>query len=185
MYKNHHPPSMLDKVWRLKKISKNEARHKRLSRENVHSVKDFLTLLFINPTKLRNILVGGGGGVCVVSFDDEAFLTDGLLQLFNNDLHFNSAMVEKSDGSKILTSQTIGGLDYPQPSVYSADIMPSIYSVGCVNSLDDFGFSNNIDSMDLGYDRLLDCCDQFENSLVCETKSITQTFYEDDRLQRD
>ncbi|GMP33657.1 hypothetical protein CsSME_00006879 [Camellia sinensis var. sinensis] len=92
-------------------------------------------------------------------------------------------MVEKSDGSKILTSQTIGGLDYPQPSVYSADIMPSIYSVGCVNSLDDFGFSNNIDSMDLGYDRLLDCCDQFENSLVCETKSITQTFYEDDRLQ--
>ncbi|GFZ07798.1 calmodulin binding protein-like protein [Actinidia rufa] len=59
LYKKHHPPSLLDEVWRLEKIGKDGAFHKRLSREKVYTVKDFLTLLFIDPTGLRNILGAG------------------------------------------------------------------------------------------------------------------------------
>nr|POF15738.1 calmodulin-binding protein 60 a [Quercus suber] len=59
LYKKHHPPSLHDEVWRLEKIGKDGAFHKRLSRESINTVKDFLTLLFIDPTRLRNILGTG------------------------------------------------------------------------------------------------------------------------------
>ncbi|XP_062025535.1 calmodulin-binding protein 60 A isoform X1 [Rosa rugosa] len=59
LYKKHHPPSLLDEVWRLEKIGKDGAFHKRLTRENIRTVKDFLTLLFINPPRLRHILGTG------------------------------------------------------------------------------------------------------------------------------
>ncbi|XP_021891891.1 calmodulin-binding protein 60 A isoform X2 [Carica papaya] len=59
LYKKHHPPSLFDEVWRLEKIGKDGAFHKRLSQENINTVKDFLTLLFIDPSKLRHILGTG------------------------------------------------------------------------------------------------------------------------------
>ncbi|XP_022767672.1 calmodulin-binding protein 60 A-like isoform X2 [Durio zibethinus] len=59
LYKKHHPPSHSDEVWRLEKIGKDGAFHKRLSRENINTVKDFLTMLFIDPTRLRHILGTG------------------------------------------------------------------------------------------------------------------------------
>lgn len=59
LYKKHHPPSLFDEVWRLEKIGKDGAFHKRLSRENISTVKDFLTLLFVDPTRLRHILGTG------------------------------------------------------------------------------------------------------------------------------
>ncbi|KAM7479935.1 hypothetical protein LguiA_028148 [Lonicera macranthoides] len=59
LYKKHHPPSLFDEVWRLEKIGKEGAFHKRLSRENIKTVQDFLTLLFLDPAKLRNILGTG------------------------------------------------------------------------------------------------------------------------------
>ncbi|XVF50270.1 hypothetical protein PTKIN_Ptkin04bG0082800 [Pterospermum kingtungense] len=59
LYKKHHPPSLSDEVWRLEKIGKDGAFHKRLSRENISTVKDFLTMLFIDPTRLRHILGTG------------------------------------------------------------------------------------------------------------------------------
>ncbi|XP_038724673.1 calmodulin-binding protein 60 A-like [Tripterygium wilfordii] len=59
LYKKHHPPSLLDEVWRLEKIGKDGAFHRRLSRENIKTVKDFLTLLVINPPRLRHILGTG------------------------------------------------------------------------------------------------------------------------------
>ncbi|KAF5476861.1 hypothetical protein F2P56_003553 [Juglans regia] len=59
LYKKHHPPSLYDEVWRLEKIGKDGAFHKRLSRENINTVKDFLILLFIDPSRLRNILGTG------------------------------------------------------------------------------------------------------------------------------
>ncbi|KAK1363341.1 Calmodulin-binding protein 60 a [Heracleum sosnowskyi] len=59
LYKKHHPPCLSDEVWRLEKISKDGAFHKRLSAENVTTVKDFLTLLFLDPAKLRDILGPG------------------------------------------------------------------------------------------------------------------------------
>ncbi|KHG14637.1 hypothetical protein F383_07493 [Gossypium arboreum] len=59
LYKKHHPPSLSDEVWRLEKIGKDGAFHKRLSRENINTVKDFLTMLCINPPRLRHILGTG------------------------------------------------------------------------------------------------------------------------------
>ncbi|GMN45819.1 hypothetical protein TIFTF001_015008 [Ficus carica] len=59
LYKKHHPPSLSDEVWRLEKIGKDGAFHKRLSRESIRTVKDFLTLLFVDPPRLRNILGTG------------------------------------------------------------------------------------------------------------------------------
>ncbi|XP_048330907.1 calmodulin-binding protein 60 A isoform X3 [Ziziphus jujuba] len=59
LYKKHHPPSLFDEVWRLEKIGKDGAFHKRLSRENITTVQDFLTLLFTDPPRLRNILGTG------------------------------------------------------------------------------------------------------------------------------
>ncbi|KAL3512935.1 hypothetical protein ACH5RR_025652 [Cinchona calisaya] len=59
LYKKHHPPSLMDEVWRLEKIGKDGAFHRRLSKERVKTVKDFLTLYFVDPTRLRNILGTG------------------------------------------------------------------------------------------------------------------------------
>ncbi|KAM7273599.1 hypothetical protein ACFE04_028263 [Oxalis oulophora] len=59
LYKKHHPPALLDEVWRLEKIGKDGAFHKRLSRENIKTVKDFLTLLVLDPPRLRHILGTG------------------------------------------------------------------------------------------------------------------------------
>ncbi|KAJ4961212.1 hypothetical protein NE237_021122 [Protea cynaroides] len=59
LYKKHYPPSLIDEVWRLEKIGKDGAFHKRLRSENINTVKDFLTLLCIDTPKLRNILGTG------------------------------------------------------------------------------------------------------------------------------
>ncbi|XP_014509653.1 calmodulin-binding protein 60 A isoform X1 [Vigna radiata var. radiata] len=59
LYKKHHPPSMSDEVWRLEKIGKDGAFHKRLSREKILTVREFLTLLNLDPAKLRSILGTG------------------------------------------------------------------------------------------------------------------------------
>ncbi|KAK1427600.1 hypothetical protein QVD17_16288 [Tagetes erecta] len=59
LYKKHHPPYLSDEIWRLEKISKDGAFHKRLNKENIKKVKDFLVLLFLNPTMLRHILGPG------------------------------------------------------------------------------------------------------------------------------
>lgn len=59
LYKKHHPPSLGDEVWRLEKIGKDGAFHKRLSLERVNTVKDFLILLNLDPARLRNILGSG------------------------------------------------------------------------------------------------------------------------------
>ncbi|KAL8529783.1 hypothetical protein ACS0TY_007006 [Phlomoides rotata] len=59
LYKKHHPPSLSDEVWRLEKIGKDGAFHKRLSRESVKTVQDFLILLYLDPARLRMILGTG------------------------------------------------------------------------------------------------------------------------------
>ncbi|XP_073056460.1 calmodulin-binding protein 60 A-like [Primulina eburnea] len=55
LYKKHHPPSLSDEVWRLEKIGKEGAFHKRLRKERVNTVQDFLCLLSLDPTRLRSI----------------------------------------------------------------------------------------------------------------------------------
>ncbi|KAF7819893.1 protein SAR DEFICIENT 1-like [Senna tora] len=44
LYKKHHPPMLEDEVWRLEKIGKDGAFHKKLSSHGVHTVQDFLKL---------------------------------------------------------------------------------------------------------------------------------------------
>lgn len=56
LYKKHHPPTLEDEVWRLEKIGKDGAFHKKLARENIHTVQDFLKLFVVDRSKLRKIL---------------------------------------------------------------------------------------------------------------------------------
>ncbi|WOG99508.1 hypothetical protein DCAR_0518861 [Daucus carota subsp. sativus] len=59
LYRKHYPPSLFDEVWRLEKIGKEGAFHKRLCREGINTVKDFLILLYQEPRRLRHILGSG------------------------------------------------------------------------------------------------------------------------------
>ncbi|KAJ0814096.1 putative CALMODULIN-BINDING PROTEIN60 [Helianthus annuus] len=56
LYKKHHPPMLDDDVWRLEKIGKDGAFHKKLVANNIKTVQDFLRLSIVNETKLRTIL---------------------------------------------------------------------------------------------------------------------------------
>lgn len=59
LYKKHHPPYLSDEVWRLEKIGKEGAFHKRLNQEKIKTVKDFLAHSYVDPTRLRKILGSG------------------------------------------------------------------------------------------------------------------------------
>ncbi|XVE64034.1 hypothetical protein DITRI_Ditri07aG0069000 [Diplodiscus trichospermus] len=57
LYKKHHPPKLEDEVWRLEKIRKEGAFHKKLTSEGVNTVQDFLKMLVIDPAKLRRAYI--------------------------------------------------------------------------------------------------------------------------------
>ncbi|KAE8733398.1 Calmodulin-binding protein [Hibiscus syriacus] len=59
LYKKHYPPFPHDEVWRLERIAKDGAFHKRLTSHNIFTVKDFLRLHVTDPSSLRDILGGG------------------------------------------------------------------------------------------------------------------------------
>ncbi|GLJ36726.1 hypothetical protein SUGI_0739290 [Cryptomeria japonica] len=59
LYKKHYPPVLHDEVWRLEKIGKDGAFHKRLNSERIFTVQDFLRLMLIDPQRLRNVLGTG------------------------------------------------------------------------------------------------------------------------------
>ncbi|CAK7349692.1 unnamed protein product [Dovyalis caffra] len=59
LYKKHHPPMLHDEVWRLEKIGKDGAFHKKLAAERVNTVQEFLKLSVVDPQKLRRILGTG------------------------------------------------------------------------------------------------------------------------------
>nr|XP_009409798.1 PREDICTED: protein SAR DEFICIENT 1-like [Musa acuminata subsp. malaccensis] len=56
LYKKHYPPALGDEVWRLERIGKDGAFHKKLSAVNINTVQDFLKLLAVDPHRLRSIL---------------------------------------------------------------------------------------------------------------------------------
>lgn len=56
LYKKHHPPMLEDEVWRLEKIGKDGAFHKKLTSMGISTVQDFLKLSVVDPFKLRKIL---------------------------------------------------------------------------------------------------------------------------------
>lgn len=59
LYKKHYPPALHDEVWRLDRIAKDGALHKKLLKAEIVTVEDFLRLLVRDPQKLRNILGSG------------------------------------------------------------------------------------------------------------------------------
>ncbi|XP_020587224.1 calmodulin-binding protein 60 B-like isoform X2 [Phalaenopsis equestris] len=59
LYKKHYPPALKDDVWRLEKIGKDGAFHKKLNKASIYSVEDFLRLFVRDPQRLRNILGSG------------------------------------------------------------------------------------------------------------------------------
>lgn len=59
LYKKHYPPCLHDDVWRLDKIGKDGAFHKRLQEKQIKTVEDFLRFYIIDQQKLRNILGSG------------------------------------------------------------------------------------------------------------------------------
>ncbi|XP_023755114.1 protein SAR DEFICIENT 1 isoform X1 [Lactuca sativa] len=56
LYKKHHPPMLEDDVWRLEKIGKDGAFHKKLASNDIKTVQEFLKLSVVNESKLRRIL---------------------------------------------------------------------------------------------------------------------------------
>ncbi|CBI18672.3 unnamed protein product, partial [Vitis vinifera] len=59
LYKKHYPPALHDEVWRLDRIAKDGALHKKLVKAAIVTVEDFLRFLVRDPQKLRNILGSG------------------------------------------------------------------------------------------------------------------------------
>ncbi|CAI9757477.1 unnamed protein product [Fraxinus pennsylvanica] len=55
LYEKHRQPSLFDKVWRLKNIAKNGARHIRLRKSNISTVQQFLFLHSVDPQRLQEI----------------------------------------------------------------------------------------------------------------------------------
>nr|XP_043607441.1 protein SAR DEFICIENT 1-like [Erigeron canadensis] len=55
-YKKHHPPSLVDEIWRLEKIAKDGVFHERLASHRIYTVKDFLQMYFTNESLLRELL---------------------------------------------------------------------------------------------------------------------------------
>ncbi|XP_028086312.1 calmodulin-binding protein 60 G-like [Camellia sinensis] len=58
-YKKHHPPYLGDEIWRLERIAKDGAFHRRLALKGITTVKEFLQLYHVDQSSLRNILGGG------------------------------------------------------------------------------------------------------------------------------
>ncbi|XP_027357377.1 protein SAR DEFICIENT 1-like [Abrus precatorius] len=56
LYKKHHPPMLHDDIWRLEKIGKDGAFHRKLSSAGIKTVQEFLKLAVVDTPKLRRIL---------------------------------------------------------------------------------------------------------------------------------
>lgn len=57
MYKKHYPPALHDEVWRLDRIAKDGALHKKLISVEIVTVEDFLRLLVKDPQRLRSVRI--------------------------------------------------------------------------------------------------------------------------------
>ncbi|KAI7741869.1 hypothetical protein M8C21_027948 [Ambrosia artemisiifolia] len=82
LYKKHHPPMLEDEVWRLEKIGKDGAFHKKLAAKDINTVQDFLRLSVVNEPKLRMIL-----GLGMSDKMWEATITHARTCVLDNKLH--------------------------------------------------------------------------------------------------
>jgi hypothetical protein len=53
LYRKHYPPVLGDDVWRLEKIGKEGAFHRKLALHGVKNVQEFLRMLTVKPDELR------------------------------------------------------------------------------------------------------------------------------------
>ncbi|KAM3249725.1 hypothetical protein P3L10_011495 [Capsicum annuum] len=58
-YRKHYPPTLDDEIWRLERIAKDGASHKRLKKKGILCVKDFVRLFVTDPSLLREMLACG------------------------------------------------------------------------------------------------------------------------------
>ncbi|TVU22062.1 hypothetical protein EJB05_31738 [Eragrostis curvula] len=59
LYRKHYPPVLGDDVWRLEKIGKEGAFHRKLAQHHVKTVQEFLRMLAVKPDELRGIMGDG------------------------------------------------------------------------------------------------------------------------------
>lgn len=57
VYKKHYPPALHDEVWRLDRIAKDGALHKKLIKAEIVTVEDFLRLLVKDQQRLRSVRI--------------------------------------------------------------------------------------------------------------------------------
>jgi Calmodulin binding protein-like len=55
VYRKHYPPFLNDEVWRLEKIGKDGAFHRKLQESNITNVQEFLQLLNVDQNLLRGV----------------------------------------------------------------------------------------------------------------------------------
>jgi hypothetical protein len=55
LYRKHYPPALGDDVWRLQKIGKEGAFHRKLALHGVTNVQEFLRMLAVKPDELRAV----------------------------------------------------------------------------------------------------------------------------------
>ena len=56
VYRKHYPPALGDDVWRLEKIGKEGAFHRKLTQNGVRTVQEFLQMLTVKPDVLRAVM---------------------------------------------------------------------------------------------------------------------------------
>lgn len=55
MYKKNYPPSLGDEVWRLERIGKDGAFHRKLAAEGIKNVQHFLKMYYKDEATLRKV----------------------------------------------------------------------------------------------------------------------------------
>ncbi|KAL3716912.1 hypothetical protein ACJRO7_008485 [Eucalyptus globulus] len=118
----------------------------------------------------------------VVSFDEEAYLIAGSSHVSSAPCNSSSPKTEGSNTCRFLSCERISGLDYAQPNASSPDIMSSIYSTVDVSGLDDYTL-HGLENMGLRYDQTLSFPSQVANSMICDARSMSQDFFDEDHLR--
>ncbi|XP_073035095.1 uncharacterized protein [Primulina eburnea] len=87
LYGKHHPPFLSDEVWRLEKIGKE--RCKRLSEENIKTVRDFLFSLSADPQKLKRVFGCSKEWKATVEHARTCNIDDKKISLYRSPTKFN------------------------------------------------------------------------------------------------
>ncbi|KAM0040442.1 putative CALMODULIN-BINDING PROTEIN60 [Helianthus debilis subsp. tardiflorus] len=126
-YKKHHPPALDDDIWRLEKIAKDGAFHRRLGSNRICTVKDFLQMYVTNESSLRKIL----GGSCNKTW--ETIIKHAKDCVLDDNLYIYNCVAE---GIGLLFNSifTIVGATFDGQSYFSLDKLPAFQMV-CVSSV--------------------------------------------------